>query len=44
MWLTRLAIRRPVTVTMLLVSLLVLGGISITKLPLNFHPGEAWEY
>ena len=40
MWLTRLAIKRPITATMLLVSLLVLGGISILHLPLNFLPNE----
>ena len=35
MWLTRLAIRRPITVLMGLISLLVLGGISLGRLPLN---------
>ncbi|HET9234441.1 MAG TPA: efflux RND transporter permease subunit, partial [Candidatus Eisenbacteria bacterium] len=40
MWLTRLAVRHPVTTSMLLLSLLVLGGISIFRLPLNFLPNE----
>jgi HAE1 family hydrophobic/amphiphilic exporter-1 len=38
MWLTRLAVRRPVTVVMVLVSVLVLGAISLHRLPLNFLP------
>lgn len=38
MWLTRLAIHRPVTMVMLLVLVLVLGAISVTKLPRNFLP------
>src|SRR5262245_44041869 len=40
MWLTRLAVRHPVTTSMLLLSLLVLGTISIFRLPLNFLPNE----
>ncbi len=38
MWLTRLAVRRPVTVVMVLVSVLVLGAISLRRVPLNFLP------
>jgi len=38
MWLTRLAVDRPITVTMGLLSLVVLGAISMSKLPLNFLP------
>jgi HAE1 family hydrophobic/amphiphilic exporter-1 len=44
MWLTRLAINRPITAVMLLVSLLVLGGISIAKLPLNFLPHAEFPF
>ena len=40
MWITRLAVRRPVSMIVLLVSLLVLGGISVLKLPLSFLPNE----
>ncbi len=38
MGLTRLALRRPVTLAMALVSILVLGGISVTRLRLAFLP------
>jgi len=38
MWLTRLSLRRPVTLAMALVTVLVLGGVSIWKLPLDFLP------
>ncbi len=44
MWLTRLAVRRPVTVIMALVSLLVLGAISISRLPLNFLPHAEFPF
>jgi hydrophobic/amphiphilic exporter-1 (mainly G- bacteria), HAE1 family len=40
MWLTRLAVRHPITASMLLLSLLVLGAISLFHLPLNFLPNE----
>ena len=40
MWLTRLAVRHPITTSMLLLSLLVLGAISVFRLPLNFLPNE----
>lgn len=38
MGLTRLALRRPVTVIMLLVSVLMLGGVSVSRLRLAFLP------
>ena len=38
MWLTRLAVDRPITVTMGLLSLIVLGAVSTSKLPLSFLP------
>ena len=44
MWLTRLAIRRPITVLMGLISLLLLGGISLTHLPLNFLPQAEFPF
>jgi len=44
MWLTRLAIRRPITVLMGLLSLLVLGGISLGRLPLNFLPHAEFPF
>jgi len=44
MWLTRMAIRRPITATMILVSLLVLGAISVLKLPLNFLPHQEFPF
>jgi hydrophobic/amphiphilic exporter-1 (mainly G- bacteria), HAE1 family len=44
MWLTRLAIRRPITVLMGLISLVVLGGISVTRLPLNFLPHAEFPF
>jgi HAE1 family hydrophobic/amphiphilic exporter-1 len=44
MWLTTLAIRRPITVLMLVVSLLVLGAISFGRLPLNFLPEAEFPY
>jgi HAE1 family hydrophobic/amphiphilic exporter-1 len=40
MWITKLAVRHPVTASMFLLSLLVLGAISIFRLPLNFLPNE----
>ena len=40
MWITKLAVRHPVTASMFLLSLLVLGAISIFHLPLNFLPNE----
>lgn len=44
MWLTRLAIRRPITVLMGLISLLVLGGISLARLPQNFLPQAEFPF
>ncbi len=44
MWLTRLAIKRPITVVMILLSLLVLGAISVQRLPLNFLPNEEFPF
>ena len=38
MTLPGLAIRRHVTMLMILVSIVVLGGISLTRLPLAFKP------
>ena len=38
MWLTRLSLRRPVTLAMALASLVVLGVVSVQKLPLDFLP------
>jgi HAE1 family hydrophobic/amphiphilic exporter-1 len=44
MWLTRLAVARPITVTMGLVSLLVLGAISLSRLPLSFLPQAEFPF
>lgn len=44
MWLTRLAVARPITVSMALLSLFVLGVISITRLPLNFLPQAEFPF
>jgi len=38
MWLTRLSLRRPVTLAMLLAVVGVLGAVSVLKLPLDFLP------
>ena len=38
MTLPELAIRRPVTTVMVLVSLIVLGGVALVRLPLAFLP------
>jgi len=38
MWLTYLSLRRPVTLAMALASAVLLGAISIAKLPLDFLP------
>ncbi|MCB1151599.1 efflux RND transporter permease subunit [bacterium] len=38
MWLTRLSLRRPVTLVMLLAVVGVLGAVSVFKLPLDFLP------
>ncbi len=38
MWLTYFALRRPVTLAMVLVSVILLGAVSIIKLPLDFLP------
>jgi HAE1 family hydrophobic/amphiphilic exporter-1 len=38
MWLTHLSLRRPVTLAMALATVLLLGVISIMKLPLDFLP------
>ena len=44
MWLARLAITRPITVSMALLSLLVLGAISLSQLPLNFLPHAEFPF
>jgi HAE1 family hydrophobic/amphiphilic exporter-1 len=44
MWLTRLAIQRPITASMVLLSLLVLGAISFLRIPLNFLPNEQFPF
>ncbi len=44
MWLTTLAIKRPVTVLMALVSLVVLGAISFSRLPLSFLPEAEFPF
>jgi HAE1 family hydrophobic/amphiphilic exporter-1 len=36
--LTRFSLGRPITILMLVISLMVLGGISLTRLPLDFLP------
>lgn len=38
MWLTRLSLRRPVTLAMLLATVGILGAVSVLKLPLDFLP------
>ena len=38
MWLTRLSLRRPVTLAMAIASVVVLGAVSVLKLPLDFLP------
>ena len=38
MWPTRISLRRPVTMAMALISVLVLGVVSIWKMPLDFLP------
>ena len=38
MQLSRLAVRRPITTAMMLISVLVLGGIAIVRLPLAYLP------
>ncbi len=38
MQLPRLAVKRPITTAMLLISVLVLGGIAIARLPLAYLP------
>ena len=38
MWLTYFALRRPVTLAMVLASIVLLGAVSILKLPLDFLP------
>jgi HAE1 family hydrophobic/amphiphilic exporter-1 len=38
MWLTRLSLRRPVTLMMVLASVVLLGAVSSWKLPLDFLP------
>ncbi|WP_423186064.1 efflux RND transporter permease subunit [Alishewanella sp. d11] len=39
LWLTRLALSRPVTICMLFISLLLFGGLSSRLLPLEMFPG-----
>ncbi len=38
MWLTYFSLRRPVTMAMVMVSIILLGAVSILKLPLDFLP------
>ncbi len=38
MWLTRVAIDRPVTITMVILALIVLGLVSLTRMPLDLYP------
>ncbi len=38
MWLTRVAINRPVTITMVVLALIVLGLVSLTRTPLDLYP------
>ncbi len=38
MWLTYLSLRRPVTLAMVLATILLLGGVSLLKVPLDFLP------
>jgi HAE1 family hydrophobic/amphiphilic exporter-1 len=38
MWLTRTSILRPVTITMVVVAILVLGFVSLGKLPVDLYP------
>ncbi len=38
MWLTYLSLRRPVTLAMILATIVLLGGVSIIKVPLDFLP------
>ncbi|MBK8166342.1 MAG: efflux RND transporter permease subunit [bacterium] len=38
MWLTRLSLRRPVTLAMAIACVVVLGAVSVLKLPLDFLP------
>ena len=38
MWLTFLSLRRPVTLAMALATIVLLGGVSILKVPLDFLP------
>jgi len=38
MTLPEIAIKRPVTMLMIIVSLVVLGGVALTRLPLAFMP------
>ena len=44
MWLTRLAIRRPVTMIMVILSILTLGAISAVNLPRNFLPQAEFPF
>jgi HAE1 family hydrophobic/amphiphilic exporter-1 len=44
MWLTRLAVRRPVTMGMVILSILVLGAISVRNLPRNFLPNAEFPF
>ncbi|MBU0741844.1 efflux RND transporter permease subunit, partial [bacterium] len=38
MWLTRVSLRRPVTLAMVLLTMVVLGAVSVWKMPLDFLP------
>ena len=38
MWLTRVSILRPVTITMVVVAIVVMGYVSLTKLPVDLYP------
>lgn len=38
MWLTRVSILRPVTITMVVMAIIVLGLVSLSKLPVDLYP------
>ncbi|MCJ7821700.1 MAG: efflux RND transporter permease subunit, partial [Armatimonadetes bacterium] len=44
MWLTRVSILRPVTITMVVVGILVLGLFSLRQLPVDLYPDIEFPY
>ncbi len=44
MWLTRVSITRPVTITMVIVALLVLGFVSLKQLPVDLYPDVEFPF